>query len=32
MKPGEIYRVVDDGPCYGGRKLCLVKVSKRVKA
>jgi hypothetical protein len=32
MKPGDLYRIVDGGPCFGGRKIRLVKVSKRVKA
>ena len=32
MKPGDLYRIVDDGPCRDGRRIRLEKVSKRVKA
>jgi hypothetical protein len=32
MKPGDLYRVVDDGTSWGGRQIRLVKVSKKVKA
>lgn len=26
MHPGDLYRIVDDGPCFGGRQLRLQKV------
>jgi hypothetical protein len=32
MKPGDLYRIVDGGACFGGREIRLVKVSKRVEA
>ena len=32
MQPGDMCRVVDDGPCKYGRRIRLEKVSKESKA
>jgi hypothetical protein len=31
MQPGDLYRIVDGGPCFGGREIRLVKVGSPKK-